>query len=210
MPILRALPLMFPDDRTVDNITHQYMFGEQLLVGVYSDSIYLPKGNWVNYWTCETVVGNRTVHASVPETRGGPLFIREGAIIPYQKATHFIDEHSLDIIELKIYPHLTSSYTLWEDDGITFAYEQGNLSKTKIDCVNTQRNTEITLHPIEGQYEGMPERRTWEVEIFSEKKPARVLVNGSETDDWEYEKGSTRLTLSQENLNKRQTVLVQK
>lgn len=210
MPILRAMPLMFPDDRTVDNITHQYMFGEQLLVGVYSDSIYLPKGNWVNYWTGETVAGNRTVHASVPETRGGPLFIREGAIIPYQKATHFIGEHSLDTIELKIYPHQTSSYTLWEDDGITFAYEQGNLSKTKIDCVDTQRNTEITLHPVEGQYEGMPKKRTWEVEIFSGKKPARVLVNGSETDDWEYKKGSTRLTLSQENLNKRQIVLVQK
>lgn len=210
MPILRAMPLMFPDDRTVDNMTNQYMFGEYLLVGVFSDSIYLPKGNWVNYWTGEKVAGNRTVQASVPETRGGALFIREGAIIPYQKASHYIGEHSLDTLELKFYPRQTSSYILWEDDGITFAYEKGDFSKTKIDCVDTGDHTEITFNPVEGRYEGMPKERTWELEIFSDTKPSYLLVNGIRIDDWKYGKGAVQFTLYQGDLNKKQIIEIQK
>ncbi|HCF81593.1 MAG TPA: hypothetical protein DER39_07820, partial [Porphyromonadaceae bacterium] len=63
------------------------------------------------------------------------------------KPTQFIGENLLDTIELKIYPYQTSSYILWEDDGITFAYEKGDFSKTKIDCVDTGQNTEITFNP---------------------------------------------------------------
>jgi alpha-glucosidase (family GH31 glycosyl hydrolase) len=210
MPILRAMPLVFPDDRTVDNLTSQFMFGDHLLVGVNSDSLYLPKGKWINYWTGETVTGNKTIHASVPETKGGSLFIREGAIIPYQKPTQFIGENLLDTIELKIYPYQTSSYILWEDDGITFAYEKGDFSKTKIDCVDTGQNTEITFNPVEGRYEGMPKERTWELEIFSDTKPSYLLVNGIKTDDWKYGKGAVQFTLYQGDLNKKQIIEIQK
>ncbi len=210
MPILRAMPLVFPDDRTVDNLTSQFMFGDHLLVGVNSDSLYLPKGKWINYWTGETVTGNKTIHASVPETRGGSLFIREGAIIPYQKPTQFIGENLLDTIELKIYPYQTSSYILWEDDGITFAYEKGDFSKTKIDCVDTGQNTEITFNPVEGRYEGMPKERTWELEIFSDTKPSYLLVNGIRIDDWKYGKGAVQFTLFQKDLNKKQIIEIQK
>jgi alpha-glucosidase (family GH31 glycosyl hydrolase) len=210
MPILRAMPLVFPDDRTVDNLTSQFMFGDHLLVGVNSDSLYLPKGKWINYWTGETVTGNKTIHASVPETRGGSLFIREGAIIPYQKPTQFIGENLLDTIELKIYPYQTSSYILWEDDGITFAYEKGDFSKTKIDCVDTGQNTEITFNPVEGRYEGMPKERTWELEIFSDTKPSYLLVNGIRIDDWKYGKGAVQFTLYQGDLNKKQIIEIQK
>ena len=210
MPILRAMPLVFPDDRTVDNITNQFMFGDHLLVGVNSDSLYLPKGKWINYWTGETVKGNKTILATVPETRGGSLFIREGAIIPYQKPTQFIGENALDTIELRIYPCQSSSYTLWEDDGITFAYEKGDFSKTKIDCADAGQNTEIIFNPIEGQYEGMPKERTWELEIFSDTRPVHLLVNGTQTDDWKYEKGAVQFTLFQKDLNKKQIIEIQK
>ena len=186
------------------------MFGDHLLVGVNSDSLYLPKGKWINYWTGETVKGNKTILATVPETRGGSLFIREGAIIPYQKPTQFIGENALDTIELRIYPCQSSSYTLWEDDGITFAYEKGDFSKTKIDCADAGQNTEIIFNPIEGQYEGMPKERTWELEIFSDTRPVHLLVNGTQTDDWKYEKGAVQFTLFQKDLNKKQIIEIQK
>ncbi len=186
------------------------MFGEYLLVGVNSDSIYLPKGKWVNYWTRETVAGARTIKPLVPETRGGPLFIREGAIIPYQKPSQFIGENPLDTIELKMYPSETSSYTLWEDDGITFEYEKGEFSKTEIVCVDTNKNIEIHLNPVEGKYEDMPKKRTWELEIFSDTKPSYLLVNGVKKADWRYDKGAVLYTLFQEDINKKQIIKIQK
>ncbi len=209
MPILRAMPLMFPDDRTVDNMTNQYMFGEYLLVGVFSDSIYLPKGNWVNYWTGEKVAGNRIVKANVPETRGGPLFIREGAIIPYQKPSQFIGEHPLDTIELRIYPHQTSSYTLWEDDGITFAYAEGKLTNTKIDCRESGKETTITLNAVVGSYDGMPLQRTWELRVFTGSRPTQLLLNNITTDKWVYENGTVHFTLFQDDFHKKQTIVIQ-
>lgn len=45
MPIVRSMPLMFPEDRKCDDMVYQYMFGENLLLSIFSDSIYLPKGN---------------------------------------------------------------------------------------------------------------------------------------------------------------------
>ena len=42
MPIVRPLPLMYPDDKNVENLLHEYMFGENLLVGAFTDSVYLP------------------------------------------------------------------------------------------------------------------------------------------------------------------------
>ena len=210
MPILRAMPLVFPDDRKVDNMTSQYMFGEYLLVGVNNESIYLPKGKWVNYWTGEIVAGDRTIKPVVPETTGGPLFIREGAIIPYQKLSQFIGENPLETIELKMYPSETSSYTLWEDDGITFEYEKGEFSKTEIVCVDTNKNIEIHLNPVEGKYEGMPKQRTWELEVFSDIKPSFVLVNGVKTDDWKYDKGVIQYTLFQDDISKKQIINIQK
>ena len=85
MPVLRAMPIAFPDDQKVDNMIYQYMFGDYLLVSVFSDSIYLPKGNWTNYWTGEKMAGGRTVKCKVPENRGELLFIRGGAIITLSK-----------------------------------------------------------------------------------------------------------------------------
>ena len=209
IPIARAMPLVFPDDRAVDNIINQYMFGEHLLVAIYSDSLYLPKGNWINYWTGEKVAGNRIVKANVPETRGGPLFIREGAIIPYQKPSQFIGEHPLDTIELRIYPHQTSSYTLWEDDGITFAYEEGKLSKTKIDCRESGKETTITLNAVVGSYDGMPLQRTWELRVFTGSRPTQLLLNNITTDKWVYENGTVHFTLFQDDFHKKQTIVIQ-
>ncbi|NEW85068.1 MAG: DUF4968 domain-containing protein, partial [Mariniphaga sp.] len=131
MPILRAMPLEFREDRNVDNMIYQYMFGENLLVNVFSDSIYLPKGNWINYWNGEKFEGGKTVQCKVPVNRGGLLFVKGGAIIPFQKPMQYIGEFPVDTLILKIYPDKKSSYTLLEDDGTTFDFEKGNIAKTR-------------------------------------------------------------------------------
>lgn len=48
MPMVRSMPLVFPDDRAVDDMTSQYMFGPSLCVGIFTDEIYLPEGTWTD------------------------------------------------------------------------------------------------------------------------------------------------------------------
>jgi alpha-glucosidase len=211
MPILRAMPLVFPDDRNVDNIIYQYMFGENLLVSVFSDSIYLPQGIWTNYWTGEKNVGGKTIHCKVPENSGGLLFIRGGAIIPYQQTMQYIGEHPVDTLILKVFPQKQSSYTLWEDDGRSFDFEKGIIAKTKFECIDFEEETEFIISPCQGSYSGIPGSRTFQLEIETPHKPAQVLINGSKTENWKYDSsGKVILSVYQKQIREKQVIRILK
>ncbi len=209
MPILRAMPLVFPDDRKADNLIYQYMFGENLLVGVFSDSIYLPKGNWINYWTGEKIEGGKTVHYKVPANRGGLLFVKSGAIIPMQKPMLYIGEHPTDTLVLKVYPEKQSSYTLLEDDGKSFDYEKGMIASTLFECNAGNDKTELTIQPTEGKYEEMIISRTYQIQLYTSKEPRSVLINGQKTGNWKFEPlGKLIIQLPKQNVINKQIITI--
>ncbi len=209
MPILRALPLVFPDDRKVDNMIYQYMFGENLLVGVFSDSIYLPKGSWINYWTGEKYTGEKTIRCKVPETRGGLLFIKSGAIIPYQKPSQYITENPVDTIILKVYPNKSGSYTLYEDDGRSFDFEKGNIAQTLFNCIEGNNKIEFIINPTLGKYKGILSSRTYIIEIYTEKVPSSVFLDGNKIKNWSYDSaGKLTIALAKRDINEKQILTI--
>lgn len=209
MPILRAMTLVFPDDRKVDNMVYQYMFGENLLVGAFTDSIYLPKGKWINYWTGEKFVGDKTIHCAIPANRGGLLFIKAGAIIPYQLPMQYIGEHPTDTLILKVYPYNKSSFTLLEDDGKTYDYEKGNIAKTQFDCLQSKDQIQLIIQPVTGSYAGMFTARTYQLEIASPKKPTQVLLNNKKIANWKYDaSGKILTTVNQKNNAEKLTITI--
>lgn len=211
MPILRAMPLMYFDDRKVDNMIYQFMFGENLLVGVFSDSIYLPKGNWINYWNGEKQTGGKTIHSEVPANRGGLLFIKAGAIIPYQKPMQYIGEHPADTLIVTVFPEKQSSFMLWEDDGKSFDYENGKIAKTSFECNDTDKETELIISPEKETYSGMSESRTYQLEIDCSQKPSQVKVNSIASDNWKYDKaGKVILWVIQKNHLEKQEIRISK
>lgn len=165
---------------------NEYMFGENLLVGVFSDSIYLPKGNWTNYWTGEKYIGEKTIHCKIPDTRGGLLFIRGGAIITYQKTMQYIGEYPMDTLIIKVNPDKQSSYTLFEDDGKSFDFEKGIIATTKFICNESSKQIVFDIGATEGNYNKMPVSRVYRLEIVSDIKPKKVLINGKPIDNWDY------------------------
>lgn len=204
MPIVRSMPLMFPDDRQVDDMTSQYMFGENLLLSIFSDSIYLPKGDWIDYWTGETLAGgSRKIKHAVPDNRAGLLFVREGAIIPFQKDMQYIGEKSLDTLILKIFPKGVSSYTLYEDDGQSYRYEEGAIASTRFECRQSGKAVDFTILPVGGTYDGMYPSRTYELEINLPQRPSTVSVNGTSLADWQYgDDRHVRFTVHQDDVRK--------
>ncbi|NBC81790.1 MAG: DUF5110 domain-containing protein [Bacteroidetes bacterium] len=187
MPIARAMPIVYEDDLACDTLTHQYMLGDFLLVGTYSDTIYLPEGKWINYFTGEKINGRQTIKAHVPENRGGPLFIKAGAIIPQHPFYNYIDPNRNDTLILEIYPGGNSSFTIYEDDGETFAHENGAYSKTNI-SVQQHNGLTIEIAPRAGLISNTPEKREIIFKI-RHSKPKTISVNNSkltEEDDWVY------------------------
>lgn len=208
-PIVWPMALAFPNEPKFANTIHQYMFGNNLLVGAFTDSVYLPEGHWIDYWTGKKYSGKQSLKCNVPHDRGGPLFIKAGAIIPYQKKMQYTGEHPLDTLIIKVYPEKQSSYTLLEDDGVSFDFEKGNISKTRFECVVTDKETKFTIYPCEGTYTGILVSRTYQLEIDSQHKPTKVLINGNKIYSWKYaNSGKVILCVSQKNISEKQIVTI--
>ncbi len=137
-PFLRALPLDFPDDPKVADMKDEYMFGPAFLVapvteqGATSRDVYLPAGaDWYNYWTNEKVKGGQTVKVDAPIDTI-PLFVRAGSIIPFGTMVESTHRQAGNHAKVRVYPGADASFTLFNDDGMTYAYEKGAGSITHL------------------------------------------------------------------------------
>ena len=208
MPILRAMPLVFPQDKKMENMTTQFMFGEHLLVSAFTDSIYLPEGKWVNFWSGENISGGQTISPRMPAHTGGQLFVKAGAIIPFQKPMQYVDQKPLDTLILKVYPSGSSAYTLLEDDGVSFDFEQGAISKTHFECREKQNEIEFTISPTVGAYEGMLDRRAYEIFFNIGHSPSRISLNGALLQEWEMRNGVLQVSIPQSGVHKHQLLQI--
>jgi alpha-D-xyloside xylohydrolase len=108
MPVLRALILHHPNDKTCRQIDDQYYFGENMLVAPVMNSenirdIYLPEGTWVHFFTREVFEGERWLkNVEVPMDEM-PVFVKQGASIPmYLEQVNCTDEMDMSkVIEIK-------------------------------------------------------------------------------------------------------------
>lgn len=187
MPIARALPLIYPNDLSIQDNSTEYMFGDNLLVGAFTNKVYLPEGKWIDYWTGKKYQGKREINYNVPPNRGGPLFIKAGAIIPYQQTMQYVNERAADTLIVKIYPEGKSTYTLYEDDGVSFKYNEGAFLKTYFECKDNNKSIEFMIDSRTGNYEHMPLNRVYLLKIIS-PKPDNIILNSKlmPTNKWKY------------------------
>ncbi len=174
-PVMRPLPFVFETDEVVDDIKNQYMLGEYLLVSCFSNDIYLPEGTWIDYYTKEKVIGPKSTTLTIPINKGGGLFVKQGAIIPYWPEMDFVGEKKVDTLTLEIYPSTYSTYIIYEDDGISLAYKDNVRCETKITCKKDKQLT-ISVSKRNGSFNNMVKTRLYNMKIFT-VQPTNVLVN---------------------------------
>lgn len=129
-PIVRPLVYEYPADKHVRNICDEYMLGSFVLVapviapGKEAREVYLPDGDWYDYYTGEKYSGGRYILADAPLDKV-PVFIKAGAIIPVADgeicSTEDITEDKISILT---YPG-KGSFVHYQDDNETFAYRDG-------------------------------------------------------------------------------------
>lgn len=195
MPIVRSMPLCFPYDRNCDDMTYQYMFGDNFCVGIFTNEIYLPKGTWTDAWSGEKIVSKgETFTREYPSDRAGLLFIREGAIIPTQPDVEYLGARPFDRVILKVYPHGDSAYTMLDDDGESYEYENGGVASTLFESHERDGGVEVVVNPVQGSFKGMPSEREYSFRIQRDSRPASVSLNGAAVQDWTYEDGMVCLS----------------
>jgi alpha-D-xyloside xylohydrolase len=143
-PFMRALFMDFPNDPKVAEIGDEYMFGPAFLVapvtsqGHTMKSVYLPAGTaWFNYWTNERFEGGQMIEVNAPIDTI-PLFVKAGSIVPLGSAIESTHDKQ-EIAHVKVYPGADGDFTLYNDDGQTYAYEKGEMQITHLQWNDTAK-----------------------------------------------------------------------
>lgn len=157
--LMRALPLDYREDAKTADISDEFMFGPSLLVspvtafGARSRTVYLPnEPGWVDFWTGNIEPGGQQMRAEAPLDQI-PIFAKVGSIVPLGPPMQYATEMR-GPIELRIYPGKNANFMLYDDDGGSYGYENGNSSRIFLQWDDTRQT--LTIGPREGSFPGMP------------------------------------------------------
>lgn len=204
VPAVRGLLLEYPNDPVALGTAtqYEYLLGKSFLVApVYKDEekrdgIYLPEGNWIDYWDGKVYKGKQWVNNYSAPLDRLPLFVKSGSIIPMYPQMNFDGEKPLDTLTLDVYPKDTVSYQLYEDDGLTREHRAGVFATTNISAVQKAGANSVTINAIKGSYKGMLSKRSYVLHLHSAKKPSGVTVNGKKITDWSFDASDRNGVLS--------------
>jgi alpha-glucosidase (family GH31 glycosyl hydrolase) len=162
---------------------YQFTFGDEMLVapvyvrGATTQKIFLPEGQWVNYWTGEVMPGNQVYTVAAPIEQI-PLFVKSGSIIPLRNYASSVEKGDNKTLNLSVYPGADGSFYLLEDDGTSNEYLVGKYAATLLELKDAKQQLEIIIHPVDGSYDRMPARRKWKLQVVDARTPASVTCNG--------------------------------
>lgn len=187
MPFMRGLMLHYPDDPNVIDEATEFLWGRDLLVAPILNEhddyreIYLPEGAWTDFYTNLVHYGPKIIEKYYAPIDIIPIFARAGAIIPMMQIGDQTRNtlKALDPLILRIYPHESSRYELYEDDGSTNAYRNGKFSKTEILSNLTKGMLQVTIKRMAGNFKGNPRDRIIKMEIMLPDVPLSVKFNGT-------------------------------
>ena len=173
--LMRALIMDFNGDKEVENIGNQWMFGPALMacpVGYYkarNRSVYFPKQcGWYNLYTNEYVEGGQSLVVDAPYEQI-PVFVREGAIIPFGPEMEWCDEKPAELINLYIYAGQNGAFQLYEDEGVNYNYEKGKFAT--IDITYDDAAKTVKFGARKGNFNGMLKNRRFNIVLITKDAP---------------------------------------
>jgi alpha-glucosidase len=187
LPVVRSLPLEFPDDPRVFDETpakelSEFLFGEDILAapvttpGTPTRKVYLPRGTWYDFSNGRTYSGPTNISVDAP-LDAIPMFVRGGAIIPTQQVIQFDQQAPIDPLTFEIYPQGTSSREYYEDDGVSMDYQRGVFLDETITATDAGNSLTIRTAGLRGTY--TPPARSLVLKVHGqEHHAAAVKLNG--------------------------------
>ena len=187
LPICRPLPLAYPGDPNGQNDGSEYLFGPNILVapvtteGATTRSVYLPQGNWIDFWHGQVLSGSVTTNWPAPLSQI-PLFFRDNSITPLgpDVASSQFDDGSRR--GLRIYCSSVADNNLYDDDGASNGYRKNEFAITRLHATSSGSTVSINIGALGnagGAYAGQPKQRAWSVELFCTNGVTSVTADGA-------------------------------
>lgn len=218
-PMVRAMMLDEKNSYTLGRSTqYQFLFGKDFLVApIYQDTqsdkdgndvrnhIYLPQGEWIDYFTGHKYQGGCVLNNFEAPLWKLPLFVRKGAIIPLYNPHNQPRDIDYSVRIYEIYPDTKSSYTQYEDDGVSQRYLHGAYATTRLDVQTVpSKGVVVVVNPTEGTYKGAVSSKATHLRVHATQKPSRVDVKI--TTNGKTKRIRLQEVMSEADLNKRSNV----
>ena len=145
-------------------------------------TVYLPKGAsaslsaWYDFWTGQRYSGGQkvTLQTTLDQV---PMFVRAGSILPLGPEMQYVGEKAWDNLELRVYPGADGEFTLYEDEGDTYNYEQGQYATITFHW--SDRSRTLTIGTRKGDYPGMLQSRKFTI-VLPSGQTKQIDYNGTE------------------------------
>lgn len=200
LPLLRPLYLEWPDLAAAYRHFHEYYFGDEMLVAPVLQAggertVYLPPGDWMDFFTGKRYRGGTTftAHYGVDAT---PVFVREGAIIPEQAMARGQARPVRGQLTVNVYGDGDGRFDLYEDDGISLDYARGDYALTPMTYRTSAGVHRLVIGPTAGSFAGQKEMRRYQVRIHTTHRPASITVNGGRVADWQWDAQESTVALT--------------
>lgn len=182
LPVMRPLLMEFPSDAKTYNLNDQFMIGDNVVIapilapGITERAVYLPGGEWVDFTNEVVYSGNQThlIHAELDQL---PIFVKKGTALMQTKWTSNADKLPQNVW-MDIFAGTTDEkyvFTYYDDDGESFAYENGAFIKLEVEVVSEKDAVHVTILNQEGNF--VPAYHSIELRVHGLVDGQKVLIN---------------------------------
>ena len=206
------------------NLPQQYFFGNNMIVAPIHESmkgaktieqkVWLPEGTWYDYRNNQPVKGNGFVTANYALDEI-PVYVRGGSIIPTQTSKTRITGSVMDTVILTVYPNIkaanpndtdmvfvdeTSSFRLYEDDGVSEDYKFDTASSFTFFEYNAGSDPKsFTINPDDNHFKNQVRERVYIIRIINSDKPNNIKIGDAEyreNHNWSFDSTSKILSIT--------------
>jgi alpha-glucosidase len=183
-PVLAPAVFYFPSDPRTYSESYEYMLGPELLVapvfveGATTRTLYLPAGcNWIDLYTDHLYAGGQEITVNAPLEQI-PIFVREGTVIPGGPVMQYASDSVPSLLSADVYPGPSSTFRLYEDDGISLDYQSGAYLHTVLNQAQDSSGASLTITRDDGSWQ--PPSRPWWLRFHGvTSEPSAVQVSGT-------------------------------
>lgn len=220
-PLIEPIYYRYPEIYDEPDYKSEYFFGREIFICPITkpmdktmnrsiERIYLPKGVWYDFKTGKRFLGDKRYVAFYKEDEY-PVFVQSGGIIPMSILGDNINDLSNPkTLEINIFPGASHSYKLYEDDGISKDYLNGQYLVTDIEFKYVLNNYSVKIKPIDGNIDVVPSKRNYKVRFRNTKVPEiiEVMVDGQSVSEFDAFEDDNNFVVLVKNIPAKSEVIV--
>lgn len=212
IPMIEPMYYESPSEEEAYLYNGQYFFGNAFLCapitapmkdGVSTKTVWINDGVWYDFFTNKKY--EKGVHDISCPLERFPLLVKGGIPIPMQKYTNRMTSTIPEELIISVFPGESGEFDLYEDDGISNEFKNGEYLKTNIKYKNSNSEITIDIAPTGNGYSGMLSERSYKIELLNTKSKLTCIHGNADVD---FNNGKNIITIGKSDIYKRHTIVL--